>query len=103
MSDFEILYTAVGGLGLFFLGLKLLSDALQSSGGDIIRNILATANGNRVMALLAGLGITAFVQSSSISTVMTVGLVNAGVLELKHSLAVILGANVGATISGWIL
>jgi phosphate:Na+ symporter len=103
MSDFEILYTAVGGLGLFFLGLKLLSDALQSSGGDIIRNILATASGNRVMALLAGLGITAFVQSSSISTVMTVGLVNAGVLELKHSLAVILGSNIGATISGWIL
>ncbi len=103
MSDFAILYTAVGGLGLFFLGLKLLSDALQSSGGDTIRSVLANLSRNRLMAVLAGMGITAFAQSSSISSVMTVGLVNAGVLELRQSVAVVLGANIGATITGWIL
>ena len=100
MSDFAILYTAAGGLGLFFLGLKLLSDALQSSGGDTIRSVLANLSRNRLMAVM---GITAFAQSSSISSVMTVGLVNAGVLELRQSVAVVLGANIGATITGWIL
>ena len=103
MSNFEILYTAAGGLGLFFLSLKLLSEALQSCGGDTIRSVLANLSRNRLMAVLAGMGITAFVQSSRISSVMTVGLVNAGVLELRHAVAVVLGANIGATITGWIL
>lgn len=103
MNYFEISYTVVGGLGIFFLGLVFLSEALQAGGRNTIRNILAKATKNRLMAVAAGIGITAFVQSSSISTVMTVSLVNAGLLELRQALAVILGANVGTTITGWII
>lgn len=103
MTYFESAYTVIGGLGIFFLGLVFLSEALQSSGRDTIRRILSKVTKNRVMAVGAGIGITAFVQSSSISTVMTVSLVNAGLLELRQGLAVILGANVGTTITGWII
>lgn len=103
MNYFEIAYTAIGGLGVFFLGLKFLSEGLQSGSTDAIQRILATLTKNRVFAVIAGLAITAFVQSSSISTVMTVSLVNAGLMELKQAIGVILGANIGTTITGWIL
>lgn len=103
MNYFDISYTAIGGLGLFFLGLKFLSEGLQSGSTDAIQRILATLTKNRVLAVLAGLGITVVVQSSSISTVMTVSLVNAGLMELKQAIGVILGANIGTTVTGWIL
>lgn len=103
MDYFEISYTAIGGLGIFFLGLKYLSESLQSSGQDAIRGILASFTRNRVMAVLAGIGITVFVQSSTISTVMTVSLVNAGLMELRQAIGVILGANIGTTVTGWII
>ena len=103
MNYFETSFTVIGGLGIFFLGLTYLSEALQSSGRETIRSILSKVTKNRIFAVLAGIGITAFVQSSSISTVMTVSLVNAGLLELRQALAVILGANVGTTITGWII
>jgi len=103
MNYFEISYTAIGGLGVFFLGLKFLSEGLQSGSTEAIQSILATLTKNRVLAVLAGVGITVFVQSSSISTVMTVSLVNAGLIELKQAIGVILGANIGTTVTGWIL
>ncbi len=103
MNYFEIAYTAIGGLGLFFLGLKFLSEGLQSGSTAAIQRILATLTKNRVLAVLAGVGITVFVQSSSISTVMTVSLVNAGLMELKQAIGVILGANIGTTVTGWII
>jgi len=103
MNYFEISYTAVGGLGIFFLGLKYLSEALQSGGKEAIKGILATLTKNRFLAVLAGILITVFVQSSSISTVMTVSLVNAGLMELKQAIGVILGANIGTTVTGWII
>jgi phosphate:Na+ symporter len=103
MNYFEISYTAIGGLGVFFLGLKYLSEALQSSGREAIKQILEKMTRNRVLAVLAGFGITVFVQSSSISTVMTVSLVNAGLMELKQAIGVILGANIGTTVTGWII
>ncbi|MEX2334193.1 MAG: Na/Pi symporter, partial [Pseudohongiella sp.] len=103
MDYFEISYTAIGGLGIFFLGLKYLSESLQSSGQEAIRGILASLTRNRVMAVLAGIGITVFVQSSTISTVMTVSLVNAGLMELRQAIGVILGANIGTTVTGWII
>jgi phosphate:Na+ symporter len=103
MNYFEILYTAIGGLGVFFLGLRFLSEGLQSGSTEVIQHILAKLTRNRVLAVLAGLGITVFVQSSSISTVMTVSLVNAGLMQLKQAIGVILGANIGTTITGWIL
>ncbi|MDP2285822.1 MAG: Na/Pi cotransporter family protein [Pseudohongiella sp.] len=103
MNYFEITYTALGGLALFFLGLKYLSEALQSSGKEAIRGILASLTRNRVLAVLAGVGITIFVQSSSITTVMTVSIVNAGLMELRQAIGVILGANIGTTITGWVI
>jgi len=103
MNYFEISYTAIGGLGIFFLGLKYLSESLQSSGKEAIKRILASFTRNRVMAVLAGIGITVFVQSSTISTVMTVTLVNAGLMELRQAIGVILGANIGTTVTGWII
>ncbi len=103
MNYFDISYTAIGGLGLFFLGLKFLSEGLQSGSTEALQRILATLTRNRVLAVLAGFFITAVVQSSSISTVMTVSLVNAGLMELKQAIGVILGANIGTTITGWIL
>lgn len=103
MSYFDIFYTAVGGLGVFFLGLKFLSEGLQSGSTETIQRVLATLTKNRVLAVLAGLVITALVQSSSISTVMTVSLVNAGLIGLKQAIGVILGANIGTTVTGWIL
>ena len=103
MNYFEISYTAFGGLAIFFLGLKYLSESLQSGGQEAIKRILASLTRNRVMAVLAGIGITVFVQSSSISTVMTVSLVNAGLMELRQSIGVILGANIGTTVTGWII
>lgn len=103
MNYFEITYTAIGGLGLFFLGLRYLSESLQSSGKQAIKRILATLTKNRILAVLAGVDITVFVQSSSISTVMTVSLVNAGLMELKQAIGVILGANIGTTVTGWII
>jgi len=103
MNYFEISYTALGGLAVFFLGLKYLSESLQSSGQEAIKRILASLTRNRIMAVLAGIGITVFVQSSTISTVMTVSLVNAGLMELRQAIGVILGANIGTTVTGWII
>ena len=103
MNYFDISYTAIGGLGLFFLGLKFLSEGLQSGSTDALQRILATLTKNRFLAVLAGIGITVVVQSSSISTVMTVSLVNAGLMELKQAIGVILGANIGTTATGWII
>src|SRR5690606_782496 len=103
MNYFEITYTALGGLALFFLGLRYLSEALQSSGKEAMRNILAHLTRNRILAVLAGVGITVFVQSSSITTVMTVSIVNAGLMELKQAIGVILGANIGTTVTGWVI
>lgn len=103
MNYFEIAYTAVGGLGVFFLGLRYLSESLQSSGREAIKRILTSLTRNRIMAIAAGFGITVFVQSSSISTVMTVSLVNAGLMELKQAIGVVMGANVGTTATGWII
>ena len=100
---FQVAYTAAGGLGLFFIGLRYLSEGLQSLAGDIIRSMINFATSNRVMAVIVGLGITTLIQSSSISTVMVVGLVDAGLMSLTQAIGVILGANIGTTITGWIL
>ncbi len=101
--DFTMLFTAAGGLGLFFLGLRFLSDSLQQIAGDLIRKLINKATSNRFTAVIVGLVVTCIVQSSSISTVMVVGLVNAGLMQLTQAIGVILGANIGTTITGWIL
>lgn len=95
--------TVVGSLGLFLLGMKMMSEALQNVAGDRMRNILSSMTSNRFTGVLTGLLITAIIQSSSATTVMVVSFVNAGLLPLAKSVGVILGANIGTTITAWII
>jgi phosphate:Na+ symporter len=103
MEAFEIIYTLLGGLGIFFFGMKFMSDGLQAVAGDVIRKIINSLNENRILAVGVGLLVTCIIQSSSVTTVMTVGFVNAGLMTLKQSIGVIFGANIGTTVTGWII
>lgn len=96
---FEIL----GGLGIFLLGMKNMSEGMQAVAGDRLRKLINGVTNNRFVATGVGTAITCLVQSSSVTTVMVVGLVNAGVMTLVQAIGVILGANIGTTITGWIL
>jgi phosphate:Na+ symporter len=96
---FEIL----GGLGIFLLGMKNMSEGMQAIAGDKLRKLINAVTNNRFVACGVGTAITCLVQSSSVTTVMVVGMVNAGVMTLVQSIGVILGANIGTTITGWIL
>lgn len=93
----------LGGLGLFFFGMKLLSDGLQAIGSGLVRKIINSLTTNRLVAVAVGLLVTTIVQSSSITTVMVVGFVNAGLMNLTQAIGVIFGANIGTTITGWII
>jgi phosphate:Na+ symporter len=103
VEPFKMAYTAIGGLGIFIIGMKYLSDSLQALSGGLIRKAISSVTSNRFLAVIVGLVITCFVQSSSITTVMVVGLANAGLMQLTQAIGVILGANIGTTITGWIL
>ncbi len=89
----------VGSLGLFLYGMKIMSEGLQKVSGDKMRNILSAMTTNRFTGVLTGMLITALVQSSSATTVMVVSFVNAGLLTLAQSISVIMGANVGTTVT----
>lgn len=103
MEVFKIIYTVLGGLGVFFYGMKSMSEALQSVAGDMIKSIINTLTKNRVSALLVGIVVTMLVQSSSVTTVMVVGFVNAGLMQLSQAIGIVFGANIGTTITGWII
>ncbi|MCM1336315.1 MAG: Na/Pi cotransporter family protein [Candidatus Amulumruptor caecigallinarius] len=93
----------LGSVGLFLYGMKVMSEGLQKAAGDRLRNILSAMTRNRFTGLLTGCLITALIQSSSASTVMVVSFVNAGLMSLAQSMAVIMGANVGTTFTAWII
>lgn len=93
----------IGSLGLFLYGMKLMSEALQKVAGDKMRSILAAMTSNRVKGVFTGVLITALIQSSSATTVMVVSFVNAGLLSLVESVGVIMGANIGTTITAWLI
>jgi phosphate:Na+ symporter len=93
----------LGSVGLFLYGMKVMSEGLQKAAGDRLRNILSAMTRNRFAGLLTGCAITALIQSSSASTVMVVSFVNAGLMTLAQSMAVIMGANVGTTFTAWII
>lgn len=93
----------VGSLGLFLFGMKLLSESLQKVAGDKMRNILTAMTSNRFKGILTGVIITAVIQSSSATTVMVVSFVNAGLITLTQSIGVIMGANIGTTVTVWII
>ncbi len=93
----------LGSVGLFLYGMKIMSEGLQKAAGDRMRNILGAMTRNRFSGTVTGFGITALIQSSSASTVMVVSFVNAGLMTLAQSIAVIMGANVGTTATAWII
>ncbi|MDE5685172.1 MAG: Na/Pi cotransporter family protein [Paramuribaculum sp.] len=93
----------LGSVGLFLYGMKVMSEGLQKAAGDRLRNILGAMTRNRFTGTLTGFLITALIQSSSASTVMVVSFVNAGLMTLAQSMAVIMGANVGTTFTAWII
>lgn len=99
---FELL-KLIGSLALFLYGMKLMSESLQKLAGNKMRQILTAMTSNRFTGVLTGLFITALIQSSSATTVMVVSFVNAGLLDLVGSIGVILGANVGTTITSWLV
>lgn len=103
MSGFMLFLNLLGGLGIFLLGIKMMSEGLQKAAGNKLRTVIAGATGNRFTATLSGLAATSIIQSSSATTVMVVGFASAGLLTLTQSLGVIFGANIGTTTTAWII
>ncbi|MCM1256201.1 MAG: Na/Pi symporter, partial [Duncaniella sp.] len=101
--SFLDLLCLLGSVALFLYGMKVMSEGLQKAAGDRLRNILSAMTRNRFTGLLTGILITALIQSSSASTVMVVSFVNAGLMSLGQSMAVIMGANVGTTFTAWVI
>ena len=99
----NLTFNLIGGFGLFMFGLKLFSDGLQESTESRLKEILHKVTNNKILGISLGFLITAIVQSSSAVTVMTVSFVNAGILNLTQAINIILGANIGTTITGWII
>ena len=99
----KLIFGLVGGLGIFLFGMKIMSEGLQKIAGDRMRKILAALTNNRVIGTLVGIAVTAIIQSSSATTVMVVGFVNAGLMSLVQSIGVILGANIGTTITAQLI
>ena len=98
-----LVFKAVGGLGIFLLGMKFMSDGMQAVAGNRLRHLISAVTNNRIAACAIGAAVTSVVQSSSVTTVMVVGFVNGGFMTLMQAIGVIIGANVGTTITGWIL
>lgn len=97
------LLVLIGSLGMFIFGMKIMSEGLQKAAGARLRNMLGSITSNRVSGVLTGFGITSIVQSSSVTTVMTVSFVNAGLLTLRQSAGVMMGANIGTTLTAWLI
>lgn len=98
-----LLFEFLGGLGIFLLGIKFMGDGLQKSAGDRLRDILDKFTSNPFLGVLAGIVVTVLIQSSSGTTVLTVGLVNAGFMTLRQAIGVIMGANIGTTVTAFII
>ena len=103
MSYLSSLFGLFGGLGMFLYGMTIMSDGMQKAASSKMSKFLNIVTENRIMAVLLGAGITALVQSSSATTVMVVGFVNAGILNLSQSVGIIMGANIGTTITAWMV
>ena len=102
-DQFVNLLTLLGSLGLFLFGMKTMSEGLEKFAGDRLRSILAAMTTHRLMGVLTGVLITALIQSSSATTVMVVSFVNAGLMNLAQAIGVIMGANIGTTVTAWII
>ena len=102
MSFFDVL-NLIGGLCLFLFGMTFMGQALERRAGNGLKALLGRLTTNRFAGLATGLGVTAVIQSSSATTVMVVGFVNSGLMTLRQSINVIMGANIGTTVTAWIL
>ncbi len=98
-----IIFHTLGGLGLFFMGMKVMSESVQKAAGDKLRKILKVLTSNRFVGAFVGFLITAIIQSSGATTVMTIGFVNAGLMTVQETIGVGLGASIGTTVTGWIV
>ncbi|MDR0551530.1 MAG: Na/Pi cotransporter family protein [Spirochaetaceae bacterium] len=103
MAVVSIIFQIGGSLGLFLYGMKVLGDGIQQSAGDRLQRTLGFMTGSRTSAVFTGLAVTAVIQSSSATTVMLVSFVNAGILTLQQAIGVIMGANIGTTVTIWIV
>ena len=103
MTDVEMLFKFIGGLGMFLYGMHVMAEGLQKTAGGKMKKLLGVLTNNRLLAVLVGAGVTAIIQSSSATTVMVVGFVNAGLLNLTQAVGVIMGANIGTTVTGWLV
>ena len=101
--DFFGVLSLVGGLALFLYGMKALGDGLEKLSGGKLEEILERLTSNPILAVLLGAGVTAVIQSSSATTVMVVGFVNSGIMKLHQAVYIIMGANIGTTVTSWIL
>jgi phosphate:Na+ symporter len=99
----DMIFGVAGGLGLFLFGMILMSEGLKKAAGKKLKGVLESMTKNRVIGCLVGAGLTALIQSSSASTVMIVGFVNAGLLTLKQAISVIIGTNIGTTATAWLV
>ncbi|MDG0844033.1 Na/Pi cotransporter family protein [Staphylococcus equorum] len=102
-SVMEIIFTFIGGLGIFLYGIKQMGDGLQASAGDRLRSILNKFTSNPLMGVLAGMIVTILIQSSSGTTVITIGLVSAGFMTMRQAIGVVMGANIGTTVTAFII
>ena len=103
MNTIVNILSLLGSLGLFLYGMKTMSEGLEKFAGERLRNILAAMTKNRFMGVVTGIAVTALIQSSSATTVMVVSFVNAGLMSLQQAIGVIMGANVGTTVTAWII
>ncbi|WP_415237984.1 Na/Pi cotransporter family protein, partial [Seleniivibrio woodruffii] len=99
----EILFGTMGGLGMFLFGMKLMSEGLQKSAGEGLKRIIEKFTSNRFIGTIVGTAVTVIIQSSSATTVMVVGFVNAGLMNLMQALSVVFGANIGTTITAQLI
>lgn len=103
MAYLDLIIPFVGGLGMFIYGMQIMSQGLENAAGNKMKSILEALTKNKLMGVLLGAVITAVIQSSSATTVMVVGFVNAGIMSLTQAMGVIMGANIGTTMTAWIV
>ncbi|WP_411843235.1 Na/Pi cotransporter family protein [Salinicoccus sp. HZC-1] len=103
LSPMEVIFLFLGGLGIFLFGIKMMGDGLQAAAGDRLREILNRMTSNPIKGIIAGIIVTVLIQSSSGTTVITIGLVSAGFMTLRQSIGVIMGANIGTTVTAFII
>ncbi len=102
ISIFNII-NLIGGLAIFLFGMTLMGEALERRAGNQLKNVLSKLTTNKYKGFLLGLVVTGIIQSSSATTVMVVGFVNSGIMALKQAINVIMGANIGTTVTAWLL